>query len=963
VLERIGAGGFGEVYRAKDSRLGRTVALKVLPEDFLEGEERRLRFEREAHLLATLNHPGIATLYSFEEIPGSSPSSSARHVLVMELVEGKTLHAALAKGPLPVGEAIAIGVQIADALAEAHRAGILHRDVKSGNIMLTSRGQVKVLDFGLAKRLESGSAAGAGPELTREGTTLGTLSYMSPEQLLGKTVDVRSDLFSFGVVLYEMVTGRLPFQGSTTVAVADAILHAEPRDFGDAPAPEKLKVIIRRLLEKDPAKRYARAEDVHADLKALEIQANPARPGGLTRNARIAVTIALVGACAMAGWLWHRASRARWALEKATPEAARLVDAAEFTKAAALIREARAILPKDPTLAKLWTRATAEISVLGDPPGADVSIRPYRADSSAWEGVGRTPLQKVRLPVDVFVWRIAKPGFAALEFIRRATISETTYRLVSEGSVPAGMVPVSVPGGKTGLSIPGLDHLPELQLDDYMIDRNEVTNEEYRKFVDAGGYQKREFWKQPFVKGGRTLPWEEAAALFLDTTGRPGPATWEVGSFPKGFEKHPVAGVSWYEAAAYAEFAGKNLPTIYHWNWAAQTAFSYLVAPGSNFQGAGTLPAGGAGAFGGHGTFDMAGNVKEWCWNENLGGKRYILGGGFGEPVYMFVDDDAQSPWERRPNYGFRCVRIPPTQNPAAAARIERAFRDYSKEKPASDDSFRAYKGLYAYDRRDLNARVDATETKDDWTMETVSFDAAYGDERVTAYLFLPRNARPPWQTVVLFPGSNVVFTDKFQGADRYYDFLPKAGRAVLFPVYKGTLQRRDGLKTSSPEPTAFYRDHVLAWSKDLGRSIDYLQTRKDVDPERLAYLGFSWGGAVGPVLLAVEDRFKAAVLLVGGFKFQRPLPEVDALNFASRVRVPVLMINGRYDNIFPVDSSQLPLLRLLGSPEKDKKHLLYDSGHVPPLKDFIRESLDWLDKYLGPVKKQATPSPGSASG
>ncbi len=129
------------------------VALKVLPEDFLEGEERRVRFEREAKLLASLNHPGIATLYSFEEISGSSPSSAARHVLVMELVEGKTLHATLANGPLPARQAVAIALQIAEALAEAHRAGILHRDIKSGNVMLTPRGQVKVLDFGLAKRL------------------------------------------------------------------------------------------------------------------------------------------------------------------------------------------------------------------------------------------------------------------------------------------------------------------------------------------------------------------------------------------------------------------------------------------------------------------------------------------------------------------------------------------------------------------------------------------------------------------------------------------------------------------------------------------------------------------------------------------------------------------------------------------------------------------------------------------
>jgi dienelactone hydrolase len=960
VLERIGAGGFGEVYRARDIRVDRLVALKVLPEDFLEGEERRARFEREAKLLASLNHPGIAILYSFEEIPGSSsasssfPSSPTRHVLVMELVEGETLHAALANGPLPVSEALPIAIQIADALAEAHRAGILHRDVKSGNVMLTSRGQVKVLDFGLAKRLETEYGSGeAGPELTREGTTLGTLSYMSPEQLLGKAVDRRSDLFSFGVVLYEMVTGRLPFEGSTTVAVADAILHAAPRDFGEKPLPGKLKAIIGRLLEKDPAKRYPGAEEVKAELKALEVSLAPKGPAGVSRRAQIAFAAALLVTAAFAVWLWHRASRTRWARETATPEVARLVAEEDFTKAAALARQARVVLPSDPALEKLWTQATMEMSVESDPPGADVFFRPYRGKADAWESLGKTPLRKVRMPKGFYLWRIEKPGFETAFRIAPAWSygfgRDMTCRLDPAGSVPAGMV--HVPGGKIGLAIPGLDHLPEIPIDDYWIDRHEVTNEDYRKFVDAGGYLKREFWKQPFVRNGRPVPWEEAMNLFRDATGRPGPATWELGNVPKGLEKHPVAGVSWYEAAAYAEFAGKSLPTIFHWNHAAQTQASQLIVPGSNFRGTGTVPVGSDGAESGFGTADMAGNVKEWCWNESTGGKRFILGGGFGEPTYMFIDQDAQSPWDRRPNYGFRCVKLVAPPPPAAAEKIEPPFRDFAKEKPVSDEVFRAFKGLYGYDRSDLNARVEEAETTEDWTREKVSFAAAYGGERVIAYLYLPKNAAPPYQTVVYFPGSNAIHTDKFD-LSVYADFIPKSGRALIAPVYKSTYERRDGLKSDYPEPTAFWRDHNIAWSKDVGRSVDYLETRKDIDAGRLAYMGLSWGGAVAPIVLAVEDRFKAAVLMSGGLEFQRALPEADQINFVTRVKLPVLMLNGRYDHFFPVESSQLPLFRLLGTPEKDKKHVIYETGHAVPRKEFIRETLDWLDRYLGPVKR-----------
>jgi dienelactone hydrolase len=440
-------------------------------------------------------------------------------------------------------------------------------------------------------------------------------------------------------------------------------------------------------------------------------------------------------------------------------------------------------------------------------------------------------------------------------------------------------------------------------------------------------------------------------AAFRDATGRPGPATWELGTFPKGQEKHPVAGVSWYEAAAYAEFAGKSLPTIYHWNRAAQTQASQLAVPGSNFQGAGTVPVGSAGAVSGFGTTDMAGNVKEWCLNESRGGRRFILGGGFGEPTYMFIDQDAQAPMDRQTNFGFRCVKLPAPPPAGATEKIEPPFRDFLKEKPVSDEVFRAYKGLYAYDKSDLNARVEETESTDEWTREKVSFAAAYGGERVIAYVYLPKNAARPCQPVLFFPGSSAIHMDKFF-LSPYADFIPRSGRALIAPVFKGTFERRDGLKSDYPEPTAYFRDHMIAWAKDVGRSLDYLETRKDVDASKAAYLGLSWGGAVAPIILAVEGRFRTAVLESGGLEFQNALPEADQINFVSRVKLPVLMLNGRYDHFFPVESSQVPLYRLLGTPATDKKHVVYESGHAVPRKNFIKETLDWLDKYLGPVKR-----------
>jgi dienelactone hydrolase len=266
------------------------------------------------------------------------------------------------------------------------------------------------------------------------------------------------------------------------------------------------------------------------------------------------------------------------------------------------------------------------------------------------------------------------------------------------------------------------------------------------------------------------------------------------------------------------------------------------------------------------------------------------------------------------------------------------------------------YAARYTYDRGPLNARVEETTRTDSGSRERISFDAAYGHERVTAYLFLPRNASPPYQTVVYFPGGMATLDDKLDlsQVEDSNDFILKSGRALIVPVYKGMYQRRDGY-VPGHNPPGFFLDHAIAWRKDLGRTIDYLETRRDIDSTRLAYVGFSLGGAEAGLLLALEKRFKTAVLLSGGFHMMRNyfLPEADALNFVGHVSTPVLMLNGRYDDDFPVESSQRPFFQFLGTQPKDKKYVIYEGGHgVFPRPAAVGECLDWLDKYLGPVRR-----------
>jgi serine/threonine protein kinase/Tol biopolymer transport system component len=280
----------GEVYRAKDTRVDRAVALKVLPEEFFESEERRGRFEREARMLASLNHSGIAVLYSFEEIP--SPSSS-RHLLVMELVEGDDLARRISSGPLPLDESFSFARQIAEALEAAHEKGIVHRDLKPANVKVTPDGRVKLLDFGLATIFEgdgdpsrAGSGAGVteSPTLAARGTAagmiLGTAAYMSPEQARGKPVDKRTDVWAFGCVLYEMLTGKRAFDGETVSDVLAAVLMKDV-DWAALPeqTPASVRKILRRCLQRDARLRLHDIADARLDLEDLSAAASSSSSG------------------------------------------------------------------------------------------------------------------------------------------------------------------------------------------------------------------------------------------------------------------------------------------------------------------------------------------------------------------------------------------------------------------------------------------------------------------------------------------------------------------------------------------------------------------------------------------------------------------------------------------------------------------------------------------------------------
>jgi serine/threonine protein kinase/dienelactone hydrolase len=936
IQEKIGAGGMGVVYKALDSKLGRTVALKFLPSHLSHDSELRRRLTDEARAASALDHPNIVVIHDIDETPAGDL------FIAMAFHEGVTLRERIASG-LEIPEGLRIARQVASGLAKAHEHGICHRDIKPSNIIVAQDGIARIIDFGLAKSSDVTA--------TVEGAVRGTPLYMSPEQASGKAVDFRTDLWSLGAVLYEMLAGNPPFRGERQLEVMHAVVHDDPAGLRPG-LPAGVEAIVSRALQKDPDRRYQSADEMETDLAAAlaALESQPARSGLRTIYAIPAAGLILLLA-GLSLWFYQRSEKRHWAREQAIPEIGRLTNERKPLAAFRLLQKAQTYLPGDPQLAHIAEGLTHAVSVRSTPAGATVEIKDYLSPGDPWFPLGTTPLDQVKIPNGYLRWRVSKPGLG--EFVSAPVtddihgfVREFNFALDAAAAAPEGMVAVSAQ--QYFYVIWSLGDFGPYDLPAFYMDRYEVANRQYQEFVDKGGYQKREYWKNKFVRDGKELTWEQAMDALRDSTGRPGPSTWAAGHYPDGQADYPVSGVSWYEASAYAEFAGKSLPVIAQWFLAAPSAVAKYIIPVSNFSPA-PAPVGRYQGVGPLGTYDMAGNVAEWCRNEIGGGARYQLGGGFDNSTSYYFEPGGAQAFHRGPDDGFRCVRNTAPLPANVLAERRQTIRDFVHAKPAPDAVFQIYKSMYSYDHTPLNAKVEsvAADSKD-WRKEKITFDAAYGNVRMAAYLFLPAHVRPPYQTVVFFPSARVLGIPNSDtlGDMQFIDYVIQSGRAVIYPVYQGTYERAGPV--GGPDSKEG-RESLIQESKDLGRSIDYLETRSDIDHNRIGYMGVSMGAALGVNFAAVEDRIKAVIMLDGGFFNEQPLPGTDQVDFAPRLKAPALLIAGKFDWVYLGKDA---LIRALGAPAADKKAVLLDTAHDVSEKrgDMIREVLAWLDKYLGKV-------------
>lgn len=685
------------------------------------------------------------------------------------------------------------------------------------------------------------------------------------------------------------------------------------------------------------------AEDSRATLDAADKSADlpvESAPRRETRRTWLYPGLALASVLALlTTWSYWGAQQRETLYEETIPSIRSEVETNVFA-AWRMARQALLDFPEEPGLKQLILDLTIPASITSQPAGAAVEVGPYDASERDWIALGSTPLEQLRLPLTMLRFRLSKPGFTPLDVAPGILPVAESFQLQAEGAGPDGMV--FIPPGK-------VTYMGETrQLEGFWIQQHEVSNRDYLEFVEADGYRRSEWWKHDILVDGRSLSQQDIAQLFIDSTGMPGPSTWSLGTYPADRADYPVEGISWFEAAAYAEFRGLQLPTVFHWWRAAgrgglqEVQFGDVINA-SNFQSDSAWPAG-KGGLGPYGTRDMAGNVGEWCANRS-GEARHFLGGSWKSAPYAFMDAFAQPAPSRGEGYGVRLVA---TEQPVDAddlMPIEPASREAVQ--PVSDTTFAIFARQYHYDANPLNAVTEAIDdSQRHWRRERITFDAAYGEDRVILNLFVPRNTPPPLQTVVHFPGGDALLLDSsFDAGLLSVEPFLRSGRAVAYPVYQGTFERK-GRKRRGPLSA---RRQLVEQVQDVSRTLDYLATRDDIAQDKIAFHGLSYGAVRAPFILAVEKRFATAMILSAGIPAENLPPEITMEHYLPRVTLPTLFMTGRDDFSYHYESSQIPLFRNLGTPAQQKKHVIFAGGHLPTgYSELQREVISWLDRTLG---------------
>jgi serine/threonine protein kinase len=998
IFEKLGEGGMGIVYKAEDTKLKREVAIKFLPKSFNVSEKDKQKLKTEAQIAAGLNHPNIATVYAIEE-------SGDDTFIVMEYVQGSELKEVIRNSPqrkINLNDFLNYAIQIAEGVNAAHKKGIIHRDIKSSNIMLSDDGRIRVMDFGLAQ-------IHGDPLVTKKGSTPGTTAYMSPEQLRGEEVDFRSEIWSLGIVLFEMLTGQQPFQGNFDQAIIYSILHEKPKSIKkiNPNVSDELEQVFLGCLEKDKRKRIQSADELLKRLK--EIQSNTSirssnkfSPSRLkiSKAGLVVSTIIVAVLIILAVFLPIKKIFTHENLPEIRDQLQQLVNEENYYEASLFAEEHKSVLENDSVFKQLSLIIYDTLSVSSEPQGAKVYLLRYNPDKSDSDSkgkfIGETPIKDYQIVRGDYLITLDKDAepvenneneltfpFGRVEYLPVIRVA-SSYPIMKEFPVPVRGIKVNVkfyekeklpenmvfvPGGKHKLVSSSIHLEKPLTLNDFFIDKYEVSNADFKKFISAGGYHEKKYWKFKFVRNGKEISWQEAIKLFVDRTKLNGPRSWSNQNYPEGKDNYPVTDITWYEAAAYAEFLGKSLPTVYQWEKAARngvpnyhsTSMPWgLIYPTddlsgrTNFHSNETVPVDKY-DFGisYYGCYNTAGNVEEWCLNKSTNGFVYA-DGSYEDSNYVFGTFSSFDGFHSTPSLGFRCVKNAEGKNSDQSGMLVNLIPQIPVYHPVDDSRFNSIRKLYDYEKKSLNPKIILSEENEYWTKEKVSFESPFGD-RIIGYLYLPKNVVQPYQCILWNPHSGVYrygFSADW-AAEKLYSENIEYGRALFVIVPKGSPERKWEYGEDRPEKSSdLFRDRVIRWVIEQRLVLDYLDSRSDIDFSKIAYITTAndYDGFIVP---GVDNRFNCNIIIANGIyeEDQKIISaEINPINFLSRYKAPTYMIHGKYDEAVYFSVSVMPAYNLLPEP---KKLAALNTTHVPPLAMRVPLINKWLDETLGTIKNK----------
>lgn len=610
--------------------------------------------------------------------------------------------------------------------------------------------------------------------------------------------------------------------------------------------------------------------------------------------------------------------------------------------------------PENAILENFYIKSSRKINVDSDLNDTEVYVK-FPKDT-VWNYVGLTPIDSLRVPgwlgedlID-FTLKLKKGD---IEYIAEAEqFGYFDISLIKE--IPQGFHFKKIKENIL-MNMPGVFLGTDNLIPSFGVSKTEVTNLQYKQFVEEGGYDKPQYWDFPIYIEGKEFTYDKTIKLFTDKFGKFGPANWIYGEFPEGEEDFPVQGISWFEARAYAKYKGLSLPNIFQWLDAANLSGFKSILPnldGSNFNSnkprnvneydneIDLLP-------------NIAGNVREWTNTSHGNNRKVILGGSYAAEEYTFNSFYSISPFNRSVQNGIRLVKNLSEINQSNDNFVAKHFeRDFNEEEDVSDEVFDVYKSQFDYPNKPLEVIEKIIESPNKkYRIEKFEMPTPYkSEEKLFGYIISSKTFKNKTKPIIEFPTAGAIFTDELKISEEIIKekkYLLDEGYSIIMPVYYNTWEREKPLKDWWPKETEEYKSTIVKIGKDFKRVIDYLETKENLEFDKLSYMGYSWGSVTSNILLAIENRISSASIFVGGLMLQKSRKEIESHLYIRRIKIPILHIVGKLDGIFEYEDSFLPWNNLLGTPEKDKSIIVLDNiGHGLPKEVMIINHLKFLEKY-----------------